>query len=199
MADLVVTVPRDLWTDWIDEGDAVGEPETGEEWGFFVGHRKPPIGPGDRLYIVAHDRLRGYAPVTRLAEIEGRWAIGRQGGAVAVTIDERIKGFRGYHKRWWSREDERPFPDWRTADLWLNRKRQLRKPPKVHAPDDSVMPYGGDVKALCGRWMSPSSTSSSYVTCDQCLAALGKSVDVAPQPVLVEPDDGQVDLFGGSP
>ena len=28
--DLVVTVPKWFWFDWIAEGDAVGEPETGE-------------------------------------------------------------------------------------------------------------------------------------------------------------------------
>jgi len=32
MTDLVVTVPKDFWPDWIAEGDAVGEPETGTEW-----------------------------------------------------------------------------------------------------------------------------------------------------------------------
>jgi len=42
----------------------------GAEWGFFMGGAKPPIGPGDRLYIVAHNRLRGFAPVTRLGSIE---------------------------------------------------------------------------------------------------------------------------------
>jgi hypothetical protein len=36
-------------------------------------------------------------------------------GAVAVTIPERIHGFRGYRQRWWPREAEQPFPDWRTA------------------------------------------------------------------------------------
>jgi len=33
MADLVVTVPRDLWTDWIEEGDPVGAAESGNAWG----------------------------------------------------------------------------------------------------------------------------------------------------------------------
>lgn len=64
MADLVVTVPMKLWDMWIDEGDSVGEPETGEEWGFYLGPTKPPITAGERLYIVAHGLLRGYAPVT---------------------------------------------------------------------------------------------------------------------------------------
>lgn len=127
MTDLAVTVPRDLWQDWIDEGDAVGEPETGEEWGFFVGStkwRKPPILPGDRLYIVAHDRLRGYAPVTRVAAYGGQWAIGRKGCAVAITIPVMIRGFQGWRKRWWDRTDEKPYPDWRTDAVWLNRKRK---------------------------------------------------------------------------
>lgn len=127
MPDLVVTVPRDLWLDWIDEGDAVGEPETGEEWGFFCGWANrsacPPAQPGDRLYVVSHDRLRGYAPVTRVVNHEGRWAIGRRGGAVAVTIPDHIVGFRGWRRRWWDRSAEVPFPEWRTADLWLNRGR----------------------------------------------------------------------------
>lgn len=137
MSDLVVTVPRDLWLDWIDEGDAVGDPETGEEWGFFMGKvsmPKPPIGPGDRLYVVSHDRVRGYAPVTRVIEYEGRWAIGRKGGAVAVTIPDHILGFRGWRRRWWNHEEESPFPDWRTADLWLNRTEARKAKPIAKPP-----------------------------------------------------------------
>lgn len=116
MSDLVVTVPKDFWQDWLAEGDLAGQQETGEEWGFFVGN-KPPIEPGERLYIVAHGRLRGYAPVTRVAQARRGWAIGREGQAVAVTIPERIPGFRGFRKRWWCREDERPFADWMTEGL----------------------------------------------------------------------------------
>jgi hypothetical protein len=115
MADLVVTVPMNLWRDWIEEGDAAGEPATDEEWGFFVGPSKPPIIPRERLYVVAHGLLRGYAPVTRVAKIGHSWAIGRRGNAVAVTIPESIKGFRGFRKRWWERDVERPFPMWEFA------------------------------------------------------------------------------------
>jgi hypothetical protein len=104
-----------FWPQWIAEGDAAGEPYTGEEWGFFLGGAKPPIGPGDRLYIVALGKLRGYAPVTALKRsVDGRWAICRRGGAVAVTIAEGIKGFRGFRHRWWDRVIEKPFPDWKT-------------------------------------------------------------------------------------
>ncbi len=117
MADVVVTVPKGLWFDWIAEGDAVGEPETGEEWGFFLGAAQgvPDIKPGERVYIVAHGRLRGYAPLTRLQARP--LALGRQGGAVAVTIPEAVTGFRGWRYRWWDRNIEVPFPDWRTAGV----------------------------------------------------------------------------------
>ncbi|HUD74854.1 MAG TPA: hypothetical protein VMQ76_07265 [Terracidiphilus sp.] len=112
--NLVVTVPKWFWPEWIAEGDPAGTPASGEEWGFFLGGAKPPIRPGDRLYIVAHDRLRGYAPVTRLAFERGRWVICRQGGAVACTIAQHIRGFQGFRKVWWRPEDEMPLPDWRT-------------------------------------------------------------------------------------
>lgn len=113
MADLVVTCPKNFFFRWIAEGDAAGDPYTGEEWGWFMGGRKPDIQVGDRLYVVAYDKLRGYAPVTRLAQTRTGWAICRRGDAVAVTIEEPIKGFRGWRRRWWNRELERPFPEWK--------------------------------------------------------------------------------------
>ena len=120
MADLVVTVPKWFWPEWIDEGDAAGEPWSGQEWGFFLGGRKPDIQAGDRLYIVAHGRLRGFAPCTRLARephVGGKWVICREGGGEAVTIAQAIPGFRGWRRRWWSRADEYPFPDWKTEGV----------------------------------------------------------------------------------
>lgn len=111
MVDLVGTCPKDFWLEWIAEGDAAGTPETGEEWGWFTRHSyRDLIKPGDRFYVVAHGKLRGYALVTSL------WggAIVRKGGAVACTIGEAIPGFRGLRKRWWDYAAERPFPEWRT-------------------------------------------------------------------------------------
>ena len=119
MSDLVVTVRKAMWDMWFLEGDAVGTPETGEEWAFFLDGGRPPIGPGDRLYIVAWNRLRGYAPVTRLAQTDRGWAICRKGGAVAVTIRDEIKGFRGFRKVWWTREQELPFPRWQIEGVPL--------------------------------------------------------------------------------
>ena len=127
MSDIVVTVPQKLWADWILEGDAVGEPETGEEWGFFFSTRPmihlgvpggfPVVRPGDRVYVVAFGLVRGYAPLTRMQRNPP--AFGRKGGAVAVTIPERVQGFPGWKYRWWDRAIEIPFPDWRNPKAIL--------------------------------------------------------------------------------
>jgi hypothetical protein len=145
MADLVVTCPKGFWWEWIAEGDAVGQPYTGEEWGWYMAGRRPDIAPGDRLYIVAWGRLRGYAPVTALRglsfdprrgaqppsgvwvgadTIDGakQWCICRKGDAVAVTIPQSVPGFRGWRRRWWRRENEVAFPDWGTAGVEIKRR-----------------------------------------------------------------------------
>lgn len=117
--DVVVTVPKTFeycgrtgLDGWIAEGDPAGEPWSGQEWGFYIGGARPKIEPGERVYVVYNGKLRGYAPLVRL-EWDGRSGLLiRGGGAQAVTIDERIRGFRGWRYRWWDREIERPFPDW---------------------------------------------------------------------------------------
>lgn len=124
MSDLVVTCPMGFWPEWIAEGDAVGDPYTGQEWGWYMNTSRPDIAPGERLYVVAHGQLRGYAPVTRLIgpgdadrhhTAEWKWCICRRGDAVAITVDQPIPGFRGWRRRWWDREIERPFPEWRVV------------------------------------------------------------------------------------
>ena len=35
MVDLVGTCPKGFWADWIAEGDAAGDPATGEEYGWW--------------------------------------------------------------------------------------------------------------------------------------------------------------------
>lgn len=115
MADVVVTCPRYLWNDWLEEGDLPGEAPTGDEYVFYLGGAVPQIQPGERVYICAHGKLRGYAPLIALDRYSsGRFALRRAGGAVACTIAEPIQGFRGWRYRHWRREDELPFPDWRT-------------------------------------------------------------------------------------
>lgn len=116
MSDLVVTVPKTFGLDyWIGEGDAAGEPWSGRLWDFGVGGGRPPIEKGERVYIVFNAKLRGYAPLVDLIqERPGYHYLVRGGGAVAVTIDEPIIGFRGWRKRWWDTAIERPFTDWKT-------------------------------------------------------------------------------------
>jgi hypothetical protein len=117
--DVVVTVPQWFGLDaWIAEGDPPGAPWSGTEWDFYVSAGRPNMRPGDRVYVVYGGKLRGYAPLVRIAPPPSvgpnRCSLVRHGGAVAVTIPEYIRGFRGFRYRWWDREIERPFPDWRT-------------------------------------------------------------------------------------
>lgn len=112
--DVVVTVPKSFGLDrWVAEGDAAGTPESGEEWAFYLGGGRPNIRPGERVYIVYNGKLRGYAPLVRVESTYFGCALIRKGGAVAVTIDRPIPGFRGFRYRDWEYADEKPFPEWR--------------------------------------------------------------------------------------
>lgn len=144
MTDVVVTVPMKLWSAWVAEGDLPGqEPEY--ESHFWFGGPIPKIEPGDRVYIVAHGRVRGYAPLVRI-EMEcelnpRRHCFVRTGGAVAVTPRCRhhhgrmwecnrfendcttkdhplpVTGFRGVLYRWWPREIEMPYAEWQSDNV----------------------------------------------------------------------------------
>tara|TARA_Y100000310_G_C20236853_1_gene602774 strand:- start:259 stop:612 length:354 start_codon:yes stop_codon:yes gene_type:complete len=116
MSDVVVTVPKRFGlAEWIAEGDAAGEPWSGEMWDFYIGGARPSIQPGERVYVVYNGALRGYAPLIRLDWYGYRaGSLIRGGGAVAVTVGQYIRGFRGWRYRWWNRASERPFPDWQT-------------------------------------------------------------------------------------
>lgn len=119
MPDIVVTVPMEKWDEWLAEGDAAGDnpEESGREYFFTTRAALPKIQPGERVYIVAHGKLRGYAPLVRVEfldeQVPRRFALVRRGGAQACTIVEKIYGFRGYRYRWWSRDREKSFPDWK--------------------------------------------------------------------------------------
>lgn len=115
MADIVITIPKKVWAEWLEEGDCAGEPYTGRRYVYWTGGRNPTIQPDERVYVVAHGRLRGWAPLDyAYGDNAGRIAFVRKGGAVAVTIEEPIRGFRGFRYRWWPLADEVPFPKWRT-------------------------------------------------------------------------------------
>ena len=126
MTDVVVTVPKGLWDEWLEEGDQAGEPWSGEaEYHFWIPQRGlPRVEVGERVYIVAHGKLRGYAPLVRTelsCELSPRRScLIRRGEAVAVTLmcgdhphPLHTRGFQGWRYRWWLRQDEKPFPGWR--------------------------------------------------------------------------------------
>ncbi len=114
--DIVVSLARSFGLKtWIAEGDPAGTSWSGTEWGWFMGCNAPKkCSPGDRVYVVYGMRLIGYAPLVRIEKNEGErgCVLVRRGDAVAVTMDERVKGFRGFRYRWWDREVERPFSEW---------------------------------------------------------------------------------------
>jgi hypothetical protein len=114
MVDLVGTCPKDFWEEWLEEGDCAGSPETGQEYSWGTRSRialKARV--GDRFYVVAHGKLRGYAPIIWISPGTAGWDIIRAGHAIACTIEEPIPGFRGLRHRWWPVTDERSFPEWR--------------------------------------------------------------------------------------
>ena len=116
--DICVTVPKERWAEWITEGDDAPKAGTGvwtpEEYDFALKPAElPHIRPGERVYIVSWGKLRGYAPLTRALGKAWNYHLIRRGGAVAVTIDQEIRGFSGWRYRWWDVTQEQPFPDWK--------------------------------------------------------------------------------------
>lgn len=116
MADVVVTVPmafeyagkRGL-SAWLAEGDRPGEPWSGTYYAYTVGGARPGIIAGERVYVVCEGQLRGYAPLVELEPAgPNRWSLIRGGGAVAVTLERAVRGFRGWRYRWWERSAEVP-------------------------------------------------------------------------------------------
>ena len=139
MSDVVVTVPKRLWAEWLAEGDLadveqVRRPEVRRglceyQYEFrFRGLGVPNIAMGERVYVVAWGRLRGWAPLEDLhlknpehifEGCRSGFALIRGPGehAHAVTIPEPIIGFRGWRYRWWGRGTEQPFPAWKTEGV----------------------------------------------------------------------------------
>lgn len=113
VTDVVVTLPQAFGlAAWVAEGDAAGQADSGTDYYFTVSGPKPKIMPGERVYVTYKGHLIGYAPLVRLFWDGFRGDFVRRGGAQAVTIEEPIRGFRGWRYRWWKRETERPYEDW---------------------------------------------------------------------------------------
>lgn len=126
MVDVVVTVPQRLWSEWLDEGclpngDGTDSDSEYMAFHFWLQRPLPDIKPNERVYIVAHGRLRGYAPLVRqeqMCKLNPRvGCLLRSGGAVACTIDQEIQGFQGVRTRWWRYDDERAYPEWQTDNV----------------------------------------------------------------------------------
>lgn len=119
--DVVVTVPQAFGLDrWIAEGDPAGTSWSGQEWHFYLWGTPPAMQPGERVYIVYRGALRGYAPLVRIDLLGGgRYGLVRHGGAVAVSIPELIRGFRGFRYRWWGYDQEQLFPGWQNPEAAL--------------------------------------------------------------------------------
>ena len=118
--DLVGTCPKGFWKEWLLEGDCAGDPRGNLQYCWQTRSiMARMIFPGDRFYVVAHGRLRGYALVTETPYdyLSGMYCIYRCGGAVAVTIPETVRGFRGLKAPWWDPKAEIPFPDWKTCGV----------------------------------------------------------------------------------
>lgn len=123
MSDIVVTVPKNFdygyeelrgLSAWLAEGDAPGEPYEGDLWTFSTFGAKPDIKPGERVYVACEGRIVGYAPLIELIFDSvgrglGRIGLVRGGGAVAVSIPEKVIGFRGWRYRWWEYNQETPL------------------------------------------------------------------------------------------
>lgn len=124
--DLVGTCPMTEWSEWLEEGDCAGDPDSGQTyWWNTRDWTAKKARQGARLYVVAHGRLRGFAIVRSVIYLEGGdIAIVRAGSAVPVTLPDPVPGFRGLKARWWKREDEIPFPDWKTAGVTTEEQRR---------------------------------------------------------------------------
>lgn len=126
MTDLVTTIERVAWYDWVIAGARVG----GLLWTAMLGRRMPRAG---RLYLVAHDRVRGFVTWDDTPEREPKFEPMTLGAKHSRPHrpDHNdlayVRGFAGSIFSWWERTDEIGFPDWQTRDLWLNRSSGRKK------------------------------------------------------------------------
>src|SRR4051794_12270790 len=70
VSDVVVTVPKNFryggkrgLAAWLDEGDAPGEPWSGEYYEYSTWGWCPQITSGERVYVACEGRIVGYAPL----------------------------------------------------------------------------------------------------------------------------------------
>jgi len=113
MSDVVVTIPRAGWPGFISHSIAAHCPRTYD----FYGER-PPLIEGDWLFFLAHRRIRCAIAVYRVVPMG---PLTRALGAFrpAVTIAERVDGFPGWRRAWFTMRELVEFPEWQTKGVWL--------------------------------------------------------------------------------
>lgn len=135
--DIVVTVPRERWEEFLAGGGLPGDPPApGSAQGpwtydlFNVEELRAM--PGQRIFFFAYGKLRLWAPVFAIERVyKRRWRVWR-GPAEAATLDGYTyqPGFPGWRLVWWPAHAEAEFPGWRDI-----------KAPARPAPAVTRMPY----------------------------------------------------------
>src|SRR5579885_3430020 len=111
MTDIVVSIAREKWPDWLRTFGSQDRP--GRRMCFHIFGDRPPASEGDLLYVASHGRVRCVFDIDYLAALRGGWfIIGRF--ARPATIHAFVQGFPGWRRRTWHPAEETPFPAWRT-------------------------------------------------------------------------------------
>ena len=111
MTAIVVTVARDNWPAFLAEhGPGTSR---GRQHVFHLFGDRPPISPGDTLYVVSHGRLRCALMLELIVPHHGGWQLVAS-LLRAVTLPGFVQGFPDWRRCWWRDIDELPFPSWRT-------------------------------------------------------------------------------------
>lgn len=111
MTDIVVTVPRAHWPDFI----ASHRPLFPCARRFCADH--PPLAVADWIFFAAHRRIRCAMEVTQVVR-RGPCLIAAGTFRPALTIAETVPGFPGWRRAWFSMREVKDFSDWRTKGIW---------------------------------------------------------------------------------
>jgi hypothetical protein len=124
MTDIVVTVPRDRWPHFVAGYGRSGQPAS---WQFC--QNQPPLTVGDWLFMAAHGRIRCAIAISQIAR-RGPCLIAAGSLRAGITIEEKVAGFPGWRRAWFSMRAVIEFPDWRSKGVWY--------PPKSAPPADTA-------------------------------------------------------------
>lgn len=117
MTDIVITIPRETWGDWLAHhgpGLQRGKLRTFHIYDHARG--RPPSSAGDMLYVAAHGRLRCVFLIEQVHPLRGGWFIWAT-MTRSVTLKDHVPGFKGWRRRWWDVAAEEDFDAWRTEGV----------------------------------------------------------------------------------